>query len=66
METPCVNICLLDDKSGFCVGCGRTGDEIARWVDMTPEQRRDIMNKLPERLERMERMAVAAADGPSS
>ena len=47
------------------MGCGRSGDEIARWVDITPEQRRAIMNRLPERLERMERMAEAEADGPS-
>jgi uncharacterized protein len=65
LETPCVNICLLDDKSGLCVGCGRTGDEIARWADMTPEQRRAIMNRLPERLEYMESLAEADADGPS-
>lgn len=65
METPCVNICLLDDNSGLCVGCGRTGDEIARWVDMTPDQRRAIMNRLPERLEHMENLAKADADGPS-
>ncbi|WP_244500106.1 DUF1289 domain-containing protein [Methyloceanibacter superfactus] len=36
METPCINICLLDDKSGLCVGCGRSGEEIAGWVDMRP------------------------------
>lgn len=64
METPCVNICLLDDKSGLCVGCGRSGDEIARWVNMSPEQRRAIMNRLPERLARMESMA-GAEDGRS-
>lgn len=57
METPCVNICLLDDKSGLCVGCGRSGNEIARWVEMTAKQRRAIMETLPERLERMERLA---------
>ena len=54
METPCVNICLLDDASGLCIGCGRNGDEIARWAEMTPEQRRAVMNTLPERLDRME------------
>jgi uncharacterized protein len=63
LETPCVNICLLDDKSGLCVGCGRSGDEIARWVEMTPEQRRTIMKTLPERLERM---ASIAEEGSSA
>ena len=29
LETPCVNICLLDNETGLCVGCGRTLAEIA-------------------------------------
>ena len=24
LETPCVNICLLDAATGLCAGCGRT------------------------------------------
>jgi predicted Fe-S protein YdhL (DUF1289 family) len=55
LETPCGNICLLDDESGLCVGCGRTRGEIARWIDMTPAERRAIMAALPQRLERMEK-----------
>jgi predicted Fe-S protein YdhL (DUF1289 family) len=59
LETPCINVCLLDEKSGLCVGCGRSGDEIARWVEMTPAERHAIMAILPERLERLERQAEA-------
>ncbi|WP_108683845.1 DUF1289 domain-containing protein [Methyloceanibacter sp. wino2] len=55
METPCINVCMLDDKSGLCVGCGRSGDEIAAWVDMSPAERRAIMAALPERLLQLER-----------
>ena len=36
--------------SGMCLGCGRTIDEIARWADMTNEERRAIMAKLPARM----------------
>jgi predicted Fe-S protein YdhL (DUF1289 family) len=57
LETPCVNICVLDEKSGLCIGCGRSGDEIARWASMTPSDRRAIMAILPERLEILERLA---------
>jgi len=59
LETPCIKVCLLDERSGLCVGCGRSGDEIARWVEMTPTERRAIMAILPERLERLERRAEA-------
>ena len=55
METPCVNICVLDDAAGICIGCGRSGDEIARWVQMSPAERRTVMDTLPERLKRLER-----------
>ena len=47
METPCVNICLLDDATGTCVGCGRTVAEIAGWTAMSDRERRAIMAALP-------------------
>jgi aspartyl protease family protein len=55
LETPCVNVCLLDAETGLCVGCGRTIDEIARWATMNDGERRAIMAALPERMERSER-----------
>jgi uncharacterized protein len=54
LETPCVNICLLDAHSGLCVGCGRTIEEIARWATMSEAERRTIMATLPARKERLE------------
>jgi uncharacterized protein len=50
IETPCKKVCLLDASRDHCVGCGRTRGEIARWVAMTPAERRDIMRALPARL----------------
>jgi uncharacterized protein len=54
LETPCVNVCLLDSESGLCVGCGRTGQEIANWTAMSPAERRAIMAELPARLGALE------------
>ena len=51
METPCVNVCLLDAELGLCVGCGRTIDEIASWASMSDAERAAIMAALPARLE---------------
>jgi hypothetical protein len=42
-------------KSGFCFGCGRTRDEIAGWMNYSPESRRQLMADLPARLETVER-----------
>ena len=55
METPCILICSIDMKTGFCFGCGRTRDEIGGWTLYTTQERRDIMNNLPARLETLER-----------
>jgi predicted Fe-S protein YdhL (DUF1289 family) len=35
VETPCVNVCLLDPATGACLGCGRTLAEIASWASMS-------------------------------
>lgn len=49
IATPCVKVCTLDPASRQCLGCGRTIDEIARWMLMTPEERARIMAELPAR-----------------
>lgn len=49
-ESPCIHVCTVDPASRLCVGCGRSLDEIGRWVEMTPAERRSIMDGLPARL----------------
>lgn len=50
METPCIEICEIDPRSGLCRGCGRKLEEIARWSSMSADERRAIMTLLPARL----------------
>jgi predicted Fe-S protein YdhL (DUF1289 family) len=50
IDTPCVKICTLDARSGLCLGCGRTVDEIARWIEMSAAERARIIAELPWRL----------------
>ena len=49
IESPCIKICTLDARSGLCLGCGRTIDEIARWTAMSEAERARIMAELPAR-----------------
>jgi hypothetical protein len=49
METPCVDICEIDNASGLCRGCGRTIAEIASWASMSSAERRRIMSELADR-----------------
>jgi len=50
IESPCVKICTLDARSGLCLGCGRTIDEIARWSAVSIVERARVMSELPVRL----------------
>jgi uncharacterized protein len=49
IESPCVKICVVHPEARICIGCHRTTDEIARWGQMAPAERRAIMAVLPER-----------------
>jgi uncharacterized protein len=46
--SPCINVCSLDEN-GFCVGCLRTGDEIARWMAMSAAEQWQLLAQLAER-----------------
>ena len=30
IQSPCIDLCRVDPGSGWCLGCARTNDEIAR------------------------------------
>jgi len=48
-SSPCIGICRLDER-GYCIGCLRTGDEIARWRGMEEQERlRYMRDVLPSR-----------------
>jgi uncharacterized protein len=55
IESPCILVCSIDMKTGYCFGCGRTRDEIGDWLTMTSAERRMVMEILPARLETVER-----------
>ena len=55
MESPCILVCSIDDKTGYCFGCGRTREEIGGWIEMTDAERRNVMALLTARLETVER-----------
>jgi hypothetical protein len=46
--SPCINVCSLDAQ-GFCIGCLRTGEEIGRWMSMSPAQQWQLLRLLSER-----------------
>lgn len=49
IESPCKKICVIHPQSGICIGCFRTRNEIGGWSLMSPEDRRALMDILPDR-----------------
>jgi len=47
--SPCTKVCTIDPRSGLCLGCGRTLDEIGRWMSLSESERNRIMTELPQR-----------------
>jgi predicted Fe-S protein YdhL (DUF1289 family) len=60
IETPCEQICIVDQPSGLCRGCGRSLAEIGRWATYSDGERSRIMDELPRRLETMNARPVPA------
>ena len=50
ISSPCILVCVIDNKSGYCFGCGRTSLEISDWADYDNEKRNLIMAELGNRL----------------
>ncbi|MEM1313236.1 MAG: DUF1289 domain-containing protein [Pseudomonadota bacterium] len=53
VASPCVGTCKLDDATGWCVGCARTGDEIAEWGGLAEPARTVVWDALPDRFQRL-------------
>ena len=49
IESPCIKICVVHPEARICVGCHRTIEEIGGWSRMSREDRRAVMESLPER-----------------
>jgi len=49
VASPCNKVCVMDPKSGYCRGCNRTLEEIARWSQMTEAEQRAVLAVLAAR-----------------
>jgi hypothetical protein len=63
VASPCINICRMNESTGWCEGCQRTLPEIAAWGSQTDEQRRAVLAQLPLRQDRWRSMQRAAPAG---
>lgn len=49
VASPCIKQCRICPDSGWCIGCHRSLDEIARWGGSSDEDRRLILQRVAER-----------------
>ncbi|HXS52929.1 MAG TPA: ABC transporter substrate-binding protein [Usitatibacter sp.] len=49
VESPCNRVCTIDPRTGYCIGCLRTLDEISRWHAMTNAERARLVTSLAAR-----------------
>ncbi|CAB3771944.1 DUF1289 domain-containing protein [Paraburkholderia humisilvae] len=49
VPSPCINICRMNDATGWCDGCLRTIDEIANWSLLDEATRRSVWDALETR-----------------
>lgn len=47
--SPCISVCQIDPKTGWCIGCQRNIDEIRDWIISTPDERQRILDALAGR-----------------
>jgi predicted Fe-S protein YdhL (DUF1289 family) len=47
--SPCIGVCRIDERSGWCIGCYRNIDEIREWMITPPAERHRILEALKQR-----------------
>jgi uncharacterized protein len=48
-QSPCIQVCQINAQTGFCAGCFRTQEEVARWLRYSDAEREAILGKLGNR-----------------
>jgi predicted Fe-S protein YdhL (DUF1289 family) len=49
IPTPCIGVCQLNEATGLCRGCARTGEELAAWQTADDSYKLRVWDALPER-----------------
>ncbi len=60
-KSPCTDLCRFDPRNKWCLGCGRTADEIKAWRKMSPYHRTNLSIELKRRMKRLKDSEDGAA-----
>ena len=61
-QSPCIDVCRSDPRTGWCLGCGRTAAEIGEWAKLTPFRRGRLERELKRRLAKLGQRAPLESD----
>lgn len=51
LSSPCISVCRMSEKTGWCEGCFRTLDEITGWSHREPEAKKEVWRLIAQRLQ---------------
>jgi predicted Fe-S protein YdhL (DUF1289 family) len=64
--SPCIGICRIDGRTGWCIGCYRNIDEIREWMITPPAEHHRMLEELKQRrMTQSPAQAQGAASGHS-
>ena len=46
VPSPCISVCVIEQRTGLCTGCQRTLDEIAAWSVLDDAERRAVWTRI--------------------
>jgi predicted Fe-S protein YdhL (DUF1289 family) len=66
-DAPCIAICSTSQGDAICKGCGRSFEEVQRWTQMSPAEKRASWRRITNENTawRFNRYAERARDGAS-
>tara|TARA_B100000795_G_scaffold267097_1_gene251337 strand:+ start:96 stop:350 length:255 start_codon:yes stop_codon:yes gene_type:complete len=50
IQSPCINICKIDNGSGLCIGCCRNEYEVFNWINFSDTEKELILSKIKSRV----------------
>ncbi|WP_370229913.1 DUF1289 domain-containing protein [Cognatishimia sp.] len=55
IDSPCIQVCVIHPTERICTGCYRSIDEIGAWSKFSEDERKEIMDELPNRAPRLKK-----------
>lgn len=50
VPSPCVSVCVMNPQTDVCEGCWRSLDEIGAWSRMPDDAKRQVWQRIQQRL----------------